>query len=353
MKLRSLCIYGTLVVVSVASIGFTFLLLNGRIRIPGSTIPKPVNPLRVLAPPIYTDIQYSTKNEGTYYINDTVFLITKQGKKLTLIATATRTSEPQKKTTQVSRASYYDGTSWVRKTDTTTVSDLSIASDSIVKSWNVQMDPGINLRQKASGALALGNTDLAFTAPDLQNEMPTRATPGYTKFLSEGEGTLTVAGQTYDCFVLYSKIYSNNPAEFQVYDDIGPFQTYWIAAWDASGEFYHADITSLQKNTGPYQSHSIGFLKTADNATISKTFFLDGFISQLDGQKSPRMLAINYHTPIDTVVNLSVDSSFQKYTNIGYQWITGVGETTIVDIQGNSKPGRAIFEYINSSVKER
>lgn len=44
----------------------------------------------------------------------------------------------------------------------------------------------------------------------MENEIGIRSLPGYTKFMSEGDGTIIINGEPFESYVLYTRIYSSN-----------------------------------------------------------------------------------------------------------------------------------------------
>src|SRR3989344_952087 len=121
--------------------------------------------------------QASTKFlPGKHYFNDTIMIVTKDKPRIDLVATVTRI-EQDNDYTQNTRVSYYDGSGWIRQSDSKTNPDSTIVSDKLVKSWGVMIDPSRVLKQTVQGEITISNSSLAFSTGTLQNEIGIRSLP--------------------------------------------------------------------------------------------------------------------------------------------------------------------------------
>lgn len=290
---------------------------------------------------VYIDEDLGLRN-GEYYINDTVIILSKKQGNVALVATVTREQKYDASVTQISRASLFDGSKWIRRTNTESVPDLNIYPNDIVKNWRVQVDKAISLKQKAYGQLKFDETTISFSVDDIENEMPIRASIGYTKFFSTSPGKITIDGISYDANILYSRIYSSKPDEVLVYDDNFPFRTFWMILWDDEGNFYHADVTNLLRDVPNYASHSIGY-KEKSGGEISKTFILD--VKKIEEEKE--LYQYNFSDPVGVSIKLSGYANFDKY-QVNYPWIMGIADADIIDSNGKNLKGRSIYEYIDN-----
>ncbi len=280
---------------------------------------------------------------GKHYFDDTIILITKDKPQINLIASVTRV-EQEENYTQATRVSYYDGNSWARKSDSQKTQNTAIVSNSLVKSWNTIIDPSRVLKQTAQGEITINNTSLSFSTGDLQNEIGMRSLPGYTKFMSNGTGTITIDGVMRQVNVLYTRIYSLNAAEIQTYNQSLGLATDWVAFWDIQGNFYHIDSTTVDKPTSIYKSHQIGIMEDA-NGAVTKTFNVT--VSR-DSENPPVHYIASLNSPIGMVLEFNRINAINKAPNGSFTWYMGNLEGTVQKTNGEKINGIGLIEYIHN-----
>lgn len=287
-------------------------------------------------------VQDSTKFlPGKHYFDDTIMLITKDKPQITLVATVTR-NQGDTDYAQNTRVSYYDGNNWTRQSDNKNIPDSTIVSNSLVKSWNTTIDPSRILKQTAQGEITINNATLNFSTDVLQNEIGIRSLPGYTKFTSNGTGTLTVNGTSHPTYILYTRIYSLNASEIQFYTQPFGLTTDWIAFWDTEGNFYHIDATNVDKPTPIYQTHQLGIWENS-NSAVTKTF--DVGITR-DSKNPPVGYSININSPINATLTFNRINSLNKAPDNSFTWYIGNIEG-MVQRGGKTLNGIGIAEYIH------
>jgi len=279
---------------------------------------------------------------GKHYFDDTIILVSKKDPSINLVATVTR-SEQDGSYTQGTRVSFFDGASWDRKTTSQKTDSSSIVSNGIVKSWNVQIDPTRVLKQTVDGEVTVNKKTIQFTSGILQNEISVRSLPGYTKFMSEGMGTITVEGTSYDAYVLYTRIYSLNASDIQFYSEPLGLTTDWMIFWDSAGNFYHADVTNVQKPTDIYQTHELGILKDPQGA-VSKTFNVS---VTRDGLTPPKDYTISFGESLNAKLNFQRIDELNKAPDGSFQWFIGNIDGKI-EKNGQFIPGKGLIEYIHN-----
>lgn len=279
---------------------------------------------------------------GKAYFDDTVMLVSKKDPAVSLIATATR-NQQEKGYVQNTRVSVFDGKSWARKTGQATTDTSTIVSGTIVKNWTTETDPSRVLKEKSSGEINLNDLQIKFSTNTLQNEISVRSQPGYTKFMSNGEGTLTINNQSYPAYVLYTRIYSLNASEIQFYDQPFGLTTDWVAFWDENGNFYHVDTTSVSKPTDIYKTHKLGVMET-NTGSVLKTFAVTTTRDQIT---PPDKYTFNLQNPVDVTLNLERLNSLNKAPNNSYKWFVGQVKGTAT-LNGQTINGVGIVEYINN-----
>ena len=247
---------------------------------------------------------------GKYYFEDTVMLITKDSPQISLIVTVDRVQQDTNYA-QSTRVSYYDGTNWTRQSNSKTTADSTIVGNSLIKDWNINIDPSRVLKESVQGDVTLNNSIFGFSTNVLQNEIGIRSLPGYTKFISNGTGTLIINGTTHPAYVLYTRIYSLDASEIQFYNQPFGVTTDWIAFWDTQGNFYHIDATNVDKPTPTYQTHQLGIMEDA-NGSVTKTFNLS---INRDSKNPPTQYMVKMDSPIGATLTFNRVNGVNKAPN--------------------------------------
>ncbi len=316
---------------------------------PTAVIQNELNPSPTETPTeandILEEIQESTNFiPGMNFFDDTIMLVSKQEPHISLIATATRHQNEQGYT-QNTRVSYFNGNDWARKLAQNATSDSAIVSNALFKRWEIDINKSRVLKQRVDGEILIGGDALAFSTSELENEIGMRSLPGYTKFMSNGSGTLKVNGNNLAVHVLYTRIYSLNSADIQFYNQPLGLTTDWVAFWDNQGNFYHIDNTQVDRPTPIYESHQIGVLKSADSSVL-KSFSLE---VQRDGNTPPTDYVVNIHNPIRKKLRFSLKNNINKSSNKSMTWFMGSIAGTVIDEASESTiEGFGLVEYIHN-----
>lgn len=280
---------------------------------------------------------------GKHYFDDTLMIVTKDKPHISVVATIART-EQENNYAQNTRVSYYDGNDWTRQFASKISQDSAILSNNLVKSWNTIIDPSRVLKQTVQGEITINNSSLVFSTSVLQNEIGIRSLPGYTKFLSNGNGTLTVNGIEHQAYVLYTRIYSLNVAELQFYNQSLELTTDYIAFWDTLGNFYHIDSTNVNKPTPIYQTHQLGVMENK-NGAVEKTFSVT---VNRDSKKPPEQYTASLNNPIGATLNFNRINEINKAPNGSFAWFMGNIEGTVQTPNGEILNGIGLVEYIQN-----
>ncbi len=337
-------IFGSLLsVISLLAGGYFFFLYFR--PIPSTLEPTPSispQPLNSSIPAIF-DFKHDSDyfSYGNHYFTDTVFVISKQAPYEALVATVSRGQRSQDVRAD-SRVSYYNGTKWNRFQTSHSQKNSQSEPDDITKQWNILTDNSRVLREQSDGEFALGNDRVLFNTTALLNEIGMRSEPGYTKFMSEGSGTLEINGTTHSAYVLYSRIYSMNGDSIQFYDHSLGVITDWVAFWDTNGNFYHLDKTDVAKPSEIYASHAIGVMKKSDGG-VYKTFAID---ASRDSLNDPKKFSYIFNDPVNATLSIDRTTQHIKEPFSGYTWFMGhvTGSATH---DGISSSGVGIVEYIH------
>lgn len=279
---------------------------------------------------------------GKFYFEDTIIAITSDTPHTIITATVTR-HEKSKTYLQNSRVSYFDGKEWARSLEIGEHDDASIASDALVKQWDIDLDPSLVLQESVKGEVHIQNTKIEFATDTLENEISMRSLPGYTKFMSTGTGKIGINGVFHPAYMVYTRIYSFNEETIQFFDSSLKSVTDWIAFWDTEGNFYHVDSTTVEKPTTKYQTHQIG-VYVQNKKTVSKTFSTT--ISR-NSLTDPTAYTVDLPSPIDAVLTFTRTSMIDKNGgNATSTWLMGGVEGTVKNAKGREISGVGLVEYI-------
>jgi hypothetical protein len=293
---------------------------------------KPIIPVEVNVPDYYEN-DSTLFLPGKHYFDDTIILISKAEPHYTVVATANRSEGGDVGYVQGTRVSFYNGNDWKRVTRSDTNLDSSIKNNEYINNWTIDYDKSKVLKQKINGQLNIKNEIIGFETQVLENEIGVRSLPGYTKFMSEGDGTLTIGGKTYESYVLYTRIYSSNSSDLFTYDGNMGLLTHWVAFWDNSGNFYHIDSTEVKNPVPNYQTHSIGISKdTIGN--ILKTFSVS---VNKDNGNPPQNYEVTLGYPNSKTIKFNKYNDINKAPNNSYSWHMG-------NVKGEN--GIGLVEYI-------
>lgn len=302
---------------------------------------KPISTISPTKIPTTLSPQESTTFlPGKHYFDESIAFVTKNKPYKSVLISVTRL-ENESDYTQNSRMSFFDGSKWTRKLITHSNNDNAIHSDEIIQTWNHKVDSTRVLKETITGTIEINNTDISFETNTLENEISMRSLPGYTKFMSSGSANITIAGEQYEAYVLYTKIYSFNASDIQFYDTALGVTTDWIAFWDIEGNFYHIDSTFIEKPTDIYKSHQIGVIKDT-TGSVSKTFQLS---INKDTQNPPSVYDITLGD-LSSSLNLKRLNQLDKDPSGTYDWYMGMVEGE-AQINGKAISGIGLAEYIH------
>lgn len=279
---------------------------------------------------------------GKHYFDDTIIAVSKDKPYYSIVATVTR-QEQNSNYSQISRVSFFNGNSWFRKTDSKSSPDSEIVANQLVRSWTTNIDSSRVLKENDNGEINIENSQIQFSTGPLQNEISIRSLPGYTKFLSKGDGFLTINGAKYPSYILYSRIYSLNSSDIQFYNQPFGLTTDWLIFWDSEGNMYHVDATEVENPTLIYQTHKIGILENNQGA-VFKTFQLN--ITR-DSSVPPNKYTITLANPVNVSFEFNLLDSINKAPDNSFKWYMGHVSGT-VNKDGRAINGIGLVEYIHN-----
>lgn len=270
---------------------------------------------------------------GKQYIDDTLIAIAKTSAAQTIVASVSRN---QKETNyyQSIRVSYFDGADWKRKVEGLYTSSSAITTNAVIPAWNIEYDSSRVLKQSVVSTFSVDTKTIRVSTGTLRNEAPMRSLPGYTKFVSRGEGTIEVDGSTYPAYIMYSRIYSSNSPELLAYGENMGVTTDWVVYFDTDGTMYHVDKTDVRNPSPLYQSHSIAF-SSSPTGVVSTTFDVNVTRS---AEHVPLQYAIQLGAPVNTQLRFSRLNLVDKASDANTIWVMG-------QIKGENG-GVGLVEYI-------
>ena len=319
----------TAIVVLISAIGF---FVSGYFTYP-LLLSEKVNKQQELKTLDNTENESNLFKSGKNYFGDTILVISKDEPHYTIVATINRTEKEDSNYLQNTRISFFNGTEWKRVLRSDINPNSAIKNNEFVSYWNIDVNKSRVLRQNVIGELIIGKTKINFDTDTLENEIAIRSLPGYTKFMSENDGILTIDGKQYSAHILYTRIYSSNSSELFTYDGNIGLLTDWVAFWDNDGNFYHIDSTEVANPIPNYQTHSIGIFKSK-SGSVSKTF--DVNITR-DNSKPPTNYIINLNSSVNKKIMFDKTNDINKAPNSSYIWRMG-------NIQNSN--GIGLVEYI-------
>ncbi len=276
------------------------------------------------------------------YFDDTVMLVSEETPRQVLVATVTR-SDKGNIWQQTGRVSFFDGEKWTRKTNNGTTESSEIASSSLIKKWKIEIDPSRVLKQSVKGEVTVGTNQIGFETGLMTNEIGMRSLPGYTKFMSNGNGIIIMNGRRIPAKLIYTRIYSMNSVDIQFYSGQFGLMTDWIAFWDNEGNFYHIDKTNVVNPTEIYKTHEIGILEDK-NGSVTKTFSVS---VTRDNQMPPEKYEVGMATPLGVDLLLVRGGFIDKAPNGSFKWFMGTVEGTVKTKTGE-RTGFGVVEYIQN-----
>lgn len=279
---------------------------------------------------------------GKKYYEESVMMMTKTEPYITFIATVVRL-EQDIGFTQNTRISFYDGTGWKRDSESRHLNDSTIIGGKLINSWEVSIDPSRVLKEGTNGKAVIDNHEVVFRTGELRNEISMRSLPGYTKFMSKGDGFLSIDGKSYAVNEIYTKIYSLNSADIQFYSEPLPVTTDWIVFWDKDGNIYHLDMTDVPNPTPVYQSHTIGF-RESNNSVIAKTMKAQ---VERDQNTPPQKYTVTFGSPVSETLRADLQNALNKSLRSDSPWYMGQIKGTITKEDGSTVEGVGIVEYIH------
>lgn len=276
---------------------------------------------------------------GKQYFEDTYALVSKKQPYYTLILTVARI-EQERNYAQYTKINYFDGSTWQRKAVTTTITNSNITTNALLRDWNPDTTNRNNKENMAT--LLIEDKEVAFTSSNLTDEISVESLPGSTKFIYQGEGTITLNNETIDAYILHTRSYSYNAIDLAFFNLPENLNSNFVSFWDEEGDFYYVDTHTTKNPTSPIQKREIG-IKENVRGIVSKTNRVIPTFQQKDGVNE---FTIRLDQPIKEQVKLIFYRPLDKAQTNTYTWILSNATGTSVKAEGRTVKGVGIVEYI-------
>jgi hypothetical protein len=276
------------------------------------------------------------------YLDDTFVVVSQDKPHQTLILSISRI-EQQHNFTQYTKTNYFDGSSWDRKSTTAVINTSIIATNPLLRSWT---PPILNSSNSPSSlaTLTLPKNDISFTSSELNNEVSVQSTPGSTKFIYQGKGTITINDDIHPAYVFYSRTYSFNAVDLSYLTKPDQVISNWLLFWDKEGTFYYIDDHKGLSGTESIPSFALGVIEEGN--TILRT---PSESTSIGVNNTVSTYNATFDFDRDTAVFLPVVNPLNKSNKKTYSWVTTIGEGTAVKAEGRKVSGLGVAEYIRQN----
>lgn len=149
-----------------------------------------------------------------------------------------------------------------------------------IDTFSVTDDQGLNqLTSTITGTVEIENDYFAFNVDLIKTPMVVKAKERHVKFAGTTETTLVINDEKVPARVALLKDYNKD----SVYFDLKEYgiETDWLVYWDENDNFYHLDITTMEKFNPLYEPHEFFAVLTPNN--VIEHF--ENFLSVQNGDK--------------------------------------------------------------------
>lgn len=273
------------------------------------------------------------------YFDDTYVVITQDKPHQALVLSVSRI-EQTRAFSEYTKVNYFDGKTWTRKSITATTNSNSVVLNPMLRGWT-QPTNQVTSNPPQLATVQLENQTLSFSSTDLQDEISIQSTPGSTKFIYQGTGTLVINSQPYPAYVFYGRTYSFNAIDLSYLATPGSMISNWLIFWDKEGSFYYLDDHQPVEYNQQASFFKIGLQEDA-RRTVTKTTSYT--VDSLNQPTKP--FSVKFSDPIYQDLSIQLTNAIDKADSKKYSWIEAVNEGTIVKREGRTVQGLGLVEYI-------
>jgi len=204
------------------------------------------------------------------YFDDTYVIISKDSPHQSLILSVARI-EQERSFSEYTKVNYFDGKSWDRKTAMTINPSRSVAINTLLRGWNAPTILTSSQQPPQLATVQLTDQTLSFGSTDLQNEISVQSTPGLTKFIYQGGGTLTIGSEIHPAYVFYSRTYSFNAPDLAYVAQPANLISDSMLFWDKEGTFYYLDSHRPVSSDPAISAFKLGIQEDSKRSVIKTT----------------------------------------------------------------------------------
>lgn len=307
--------------------------------------PLPTNtPVLIQTPSEDSDkiIQYLP---GKQFYEDSIIVVTKQIPHITLIVSAGRI-EQEAQYQQYTKIQYYNRENSFRETLINSTANASITNNTIIRLWEPSQNSIFSKNNDAKISLKYKETALDIKINGFKSDISVRSLPGFTKFVSQGEGVLTINGEIFSANIAYTRSYSSNASYIKYLNTPEKLTGRWFVFWDTKGNFYYIDILATENKQNIYENYSKGI---REDSAGNLTELLDVNFNTLKDATDFGPYEFIINKPLKQQIKFSFINSFNKSASQAYRWLLGIGEGVITNQEVKDKSslqGFGVLELI-------
>lgn len=316
---------------------------NAALAAPTPTPTEAVGPTVSPAPTIINEAPTFQFLPNKQYFDDTYVVISQDAPHQALVLSVSRI-EQDKSFNEFTKVNYFDGKTWNRQTTSSITPSSSIVVNTLLRNWN----PPVTSQSSTVPPLAvvqLADINLNFTSTNLQDEISVQSNPGATKFIYQGQGTMTIGTDIHQAYVFYSRTYSFNAADLSYLSQPNSVISDWLLFWDKEGTFYYLDNHKSATSNMSVTPFTIAIQENASRV-VNKTNSVYIDFSRKDATTS---YSLNITNPQTQEIFLPLTHTINKADTKAYSWIENVGEGNVIKSEGRSVTGVGLVDYIRQN----
>jgi hypothetical protein len=158
-------------------------------------------------------------------------------------------------------------------TDFLDINDQVLPHD-FLTSYKQQIAEDLSARESYEFDFSFRDLTVHADLKNFQGDFLVKNTLEYTKYISEGNGIVTINGKQYPVRAIVSKIYTpyyDKYVFFNGYDDLRSLAQLFVL-WDSDGNFYLLDQSKVDQNLPEYKSHTWALYKNRTGNYTKKAF---------------------------------------------------------------------------------
>ena len=129
--------------------------------------------------------------------------------------------------------------------------------------------PDHSSRGQYSFVFTTGGKTYFVDTDELVSDFIIKNKPEYTSYISAGNATLSIDGNTSEVPIMHQSIYSDDYRPTVFFDEAGKIRskTIQLVLWDSDNNFYLFDQSNVLDYSPAYSSHIWGLMKNSDGYT--------------------------------------------------------------------------------------